>query len=131
MTRRANRSAFEQWQLQQRVLNGVRNVRLNTTVAGVELELPVLLAPTGLSGLRHWAGEPAAAREAEAAGTRETHLFQLYPWRGSGRDPHAFTRSVLQRVHAAGFHALVVTVDSPTYRNRETERHAGMGLPLS
>lgn len=148
VTCRANRSAFARRQLHQRVLRGTSNAGLGTTVAGVELALPILLAPTGLSGLIHWTGEPAAARAAEAAGiravlstaasytpeevaaaTREAHLFQLYPWRGSGRDPHTFTRSVLDRVRAAGFHALVVTVDSSTYGNRERERHAGMGLP--
>ena len=44
--------------------------RLATTVSGVEIELPVLLAPTGALGVSHWRGDVAAARAAEAAGTR-------------------------------------------------------------
>ena len=67
---RGNRRAFANWQVRQRVLAGHGGADLTVTVDGQRLELPVLLAPTGLTGLAHWSGEPAAARAAEAAGTR-------------------------------------------------------------
>ena len=142
-TLRANRSAFAKWTLRQRVLTGTRSVDLGVTVAGEHLELPVLLSPTGLSGLAHWSGELAAARAAECAGTRlalstassysieevaagtaHDHWFQLYPW-GDG----SFSESMLERARNAGYRTLVVTVDVPVQGNRTGERRTGMGHP--
>ena len=60
-TMRANRDAFAKWTLRQRVLAGHTEADTTTTVCGAELALPVLLAPTGLTGLAHWSGELGAA----------------------------------------------------------------------
>jgi isopentenyl diphosphate isomerase/L-lactate dehydrogenase-like FMN-dependent dehydrogenase len=144
----ANRLAFSRWRLRQRVLTGTAEVDLATTVAGTRVAAPILLAPTGLTGLVHWTGEPAAARAAEAFGTRAiistaasytpeevaaatraSHFFQLYPWQRPGSGHRSFAQSLLDRVEEAGFTTLVVTVDTPTYGNRERERRHGMGLP--
>ena len=142
-TLRANREAFSRWNLRQRVLVGNTEADLRTTVAGVELALPVILAPTGLTGLAHWSGELGAARAAERAGTRlvlstassysieevgagtaSDHWFQLYAF--GDRDLLA---SLLDRAAAAGMSALFVTVDVPVIGNRIGERHRGMGVP--
>ena len=142
-TLRGNRRAFANWQLRQRVLCGHSNVDLTVTVDGQRLDLPVLLAPTGLTGLAHWSGELAAARAAEVAGTRlvlstassysmeevaaatsADHWFQLYPW-GDG----SFSDSMLGRARDAGYRTLVVTVDVPVQGNRTGERRTGMGHP--
>lgn len=142
-TVRANREAFAKWQLRQRVLTGHAEVDLSATVLGTKLGLPVLLAPTGLSGLAHWSGELGAARAAEQAGTRlvlstassysleevaagtaSDHWFQLYPW---GERP--FMDSMLDRARDAGYGTLVVTVDVPIQGNRTGERRTGMGHP--
>ena len=118
-------------------MTGHARRRLATTVAGVELDLPVLLAPTGALGLSHWRGDLAAARAAEAAGTRlilstasswsieevaagtrSDHFFQLYP---GGEH----TATLMQRAWQAGYRALFVTVDVPVLGNREEERRRG------
>jgi isopentenyl diphosphate isomerase/L-lactate dehydrogenase-like FMN-dependent dehydrogenase len=138
----ANRSAFARWSLRQRVLTGVEEPRLAAEVGGVPLSMPILLAPTGLSGLAHASGEPALARAAERAGTRAVvstaasysieevaersgarHFFQLYPG-PAGTD---LTERFIDRARAAGYAGLMVTVDTPAIGNREAERRAGMG----
>ncbi|MHB1810579.1 MAG: alpha-hydroxy acid oxidase [Solirubrobacteraceae bacterium] len=139
----ANRRAFSRWALRQRVLTGVESPRLAVSVAGLELSLPVLAAPTGISGLAHPSGEPAIARAAESRGTRavvstassysieevasaveQPHLFQLYPG-PAGTD---LTERFIDRARDAGYAGLVVTVDTATTGNREAERRAGMGV---
>jgi L-lactate dehydrogenase (cytochrome)/(S)-mandelate dehydrogenase len=148
VTLRANEEAFGRWALRQRVLAGLPSVDLSATVAGVGLTLPVLLAPTGGTGLIHWHGELGAAKAAEAAGTRavistsasyspeeignatrEDHFFQLYSWSDPMNGDPSLTRSVIERAQSAGFRALFVTVDVPVVGNREQERKLGMGLP--
>lgn len=142
-TLRQNREAFQRWNLPQRVLTGRFPSDLRTTVGGVELSLPVLLAPTGITGLAHWTGELGAAQAAEQAGTRlvlstaasytveevaaatrERHFFQLYPFGET-----AAYSSILARAKEAGYAAMVVTVDVPIHGNREGEKRYGMGTP--
>jgi isopentenyl diphosphate isomerase/L-lactate dehydrogenase-like FMN-dependent dehydrogenase len=138
----ANRRAFGRWSLRQRVLTGVEAPQLGVEVGGVPLSMPILLAPTGLSGLAHASGEPALARAAERAGTRavvstaasysieevasaagERHFFQLYPG-PAGTD---LTERFIDRARQAGYAGLMVTVDTPAIGNRDAERRAGMG----
>ena len=147
-TLRSNRTAFAKWQLRQRVLAGHQGADLATIVNGETLALPVILSPTGLSGLAHWSGELGAARAAEragtrlalstassysieevAAGTQQDHWFQLYPW-GDLSDPgSSFMDSMLDRAKDAGYRTLVITVDVPVQGNRTGERRTGMGHP--
>ncbi len=138
-----NAEAFAQWRLRQRVLAGLTAPQLATTMAGVEVSLPVALAPTGLNGLCHWQGDVAVARAAEAAGTRlalstgssytleevadateHHHWFQLYPF-----GDKEYVAKLLGRVAAAGYTALFVCVDVPVLGNREGERRAGLTVP--
>lgn len=144
VTLRRNLAAFQRWGLRQRVLTGVGEPDLHVEIAGVRLSLPVLLAPTGLTGIAHWHGELGAAQAAERFGTRsvvsnaatytlqevadgtaESHWFQLYPW-GNNR---SHMREMLRRAEAGGYHALFVTVDVPTYGLREGEIRRGVGIP--
>jgi isopentenyl diphosphate isomerase/L-lactate dehydrogenase-like FMN-dependent dehydrogenase len=144
----ANRHAFRNWSLLPHVLTGAEPTALTTEVAGVQLSLPVLLAPTGMSGLAHWTGEVGGAQAAERCGTRAVvstaasytpeeigdntnadHFFQLYPWMRVGGESRALTQSIIERVEAAGYAALFLTVDSPILGNREGERRKGMGAP--
>lgn len=137
VTVRRNEEAFLRWSLRARMMTGHAKRRLATTVAGVELDLPVLLAPTGALGLAHWRGDLAAARAAEAAGTRlilstasswsieevaagthSDHFFQLYP---GGEH----TATLMGRAWQSGYRALFVTVDVPVLGNREGERRRG------
>ena len=137
VTVRRNVTSFSRWSLRARVMTAHPERTLSTTVAGVEIDLPVLLAPTGALGLSQWRGDLAAARAAEAAGTRlvlstasswtieevaegahADHFFQLYP---GGPE----TATLMQRAWASGYRALFVTVDVPVIGNREGERRYG------
>ena len=134
-----NREAFSRWSLKTRVLTGHKQRDLATTVADTPLDLPVLLAPTGFTGLSYWKGDIAATRAAEHCGTRYVvstlsswsmeeivaasstdHFFQLYPRHGD------LTASLMRRAWNAGFGAMFVTVDCPVKGNREGERRQGM-----
>jgi L-lactate dehydrogenase (cytochrome)/(S)-mandelate dehydrogenase len=142
-TLQQNRRAFSCWNLKARVLCGSKSRDLAVEIAGVSLALPVLLAPTGLAGLANWRGELGAAQEAErrgtrlvlsnaasysmeelAAGTTEDHWFQLYPYYD-----REFIATVMTRAAANRLTHLFVTVDVPTYGNREVERRHGMDVP--
>jgi isopentenyl diphosphate isomerase/L-lactate dehydrogenase-like FMN-dependent dehydrogenase len=142
VTLRENQAAFGRWRLRSRVLTGHGERDLSTTVAGIDLRLPVLLAPTGSVGLSHWRGDIAAAHAAERAGTRhmlstmsswsleevagataENHVFQLYPREGD------LAARLMRRAWDAGYRVLVLTVDVPIRGNREGERRHGMDYP--
>jgi len=137
-----NRDAFSRWRLRSKVLTGVGTPDLSTSVAGVPLSMPVLLAPTGFLGLANWKADINAARAAEKRGTRfvvstattwsleeireaspTDHFFQLYPREGQ------VATNLMRRAWQAGYRVLMVTVDVPTIGNREAERRNGMGIP--
>jgi L-lactate dehydrogenase (cytochrome)/(S)-mandelate dehydrogenase len=141
-TLKGNREAFARYQLRSNVLTGVGTPDVTTTVAGVPLSMPVMLAPTGFLGLAHWKADINAAKAAEKAGTRfvvstattwsleeireasnTDHFFQLYPREGE------VAANLMRRAWAAGYRVLMVTVDVPTIGNREAERRNGMGIP--
>lgn len=123
---------------------------LGTTVLGTPVTMPILLAPVGSSRLFYPRGEEVAAREAGAAGTiyvlstlsgcrledvkRATTgpaWYQLYLV--GGRDA---ARAGIARARAAGFSALVVTIDTPVAGLRERDARNGVkellagGLPM-
>ena len=114
-------------------------VNLGTTVLGTPLALPVVLAPVGSSRLIHPRGEAVAAHAAGAAGTayalstlsgctlEEVKAassgpvwYQLYLV--GGRD---VARAAIDRARAAGFSALVVTIDTPVAGLRERDLRNG------
>jgi len=66
---RANRTDFEAWELLPKMLVDVSQRTLKTRVLGREIAMPLMVAPTGLSGLATPKGELHAARAAKAAGT--------------------------------------------------------------
>ncbi len=141
-TLQRNREAFSRWTLRPRVLTGVSGPRLATTVLGEPVALPVLLAPTGEHALSHPDGEAATARAAAAAGTilisstasslsleavaaatSAPLWFQLYCF--SDRE---LTASLVTRAKAAGYRAVVLTVDAPVLGRREREIRSGYAV---
>lgn len=140
---RDNRAALDRIKLLPRVLNDVSDRDTGTSLFGKRHKLPILIAPTGVAGWVWYRGETALARAAADAGipftlastsntAMETVLaqgggtqwFQLYVW----RDAEAALVSVA-RARDAGFDALVVTVDSPTFNNREFDTRNGASVP--
>ena len=143
ITLRANCADFEPLRFAPRVLTDVSEVDLGTSLLGDQIALPLLIAPMGLCGLVRPQGELALARAARAAGipfvlsTASSHpleavmdaaagnlWFQLYLFRD-----REFARSLLQRARAAGYRALVVTVDLTRGGKREKDIHNGFTVP--
>ena len=131
-TQRANVSAFERWGLMPRMLTGAAARRdLSVELFGRRLPTPLMLAPVGVIGLCEPAGhgDLTTARAAAASGVPmiastlsqdpmedvaaalgdTPGWFQLYP--SSDRE---LTESLVRRAEAAGFAAIVVTLDTLT-----------------
>ena len=145
VTARRNEAAFEDYDLLPRVLRDVSSVDLSTTVLGTPVSMPVLLAPTGMTRLFHHDGETAAARAAHRAGVVYTlsslstvsiedlaaasdgpRWFQIYVWKDRG-----LVREFFDRCRAAGYDALMLTVDMPVLGQRERDLRNGMTTPPS
>src|SRR5690349_9743564 len=67
-TMRANRAAFDRWRIVPRMLHGITERDLTTTVLGTPLRAPVLLAPVGAGALVRPGSDVLIARGAAAAG---------------------------------------------------------------
>jgi 4-hydroxymandelate oxidase len=138
-----NRAAFERVRLPPRVLVDVSVIDTRTTLFGMPLRLPVLLAPTALNRLGHPDGELAAARAAGAAGTimvlsttasssleevaaaaTGSLWFQLYVYKD-----REVTRDLVRRAERSGYRALVLTVDMPRMGRRERDLRNSFSLP--
>ena len=140
VTLRENVRAFRDVTFRPRQCMAVPACDLRTSVLGTTLDLPFLLAPVGFCRMFHPNGEVCAAREANAAGTAYilstfsgTRLedvragatgplwYQLYV--PGGRD---VAEATIARARAAGYSALVVTVDTPVSGMRERDLRHGV-----
>lgn len=141
---RRARALFRNLELCPSVLHDVSNVDTTTQILGRPSALPFSLAPTGFTRMMHHEGERAVVRVAErrgipyalstmgttsiedvaaAAPTART-WFQLYVWknRAAGED-------LMARARAAGFEALVLTVDVPVAGARLRDARNGFSIP--
>ncbi|MBR9843756.1 MAG: alpha-hydroxy-acid oxidizing protein [Rhodobacteraceae bacterium] len=142
-TKARNRAKLDDILFAPSILHGEYDPDLSTTFLGEDYPLPIGISPVGMSGLI-W---PDAERLLAAAGARlgipyclstvasqtpETvapHLgahgwFQMYP----PRDPEIRT-DMLNRAKAAGFKALILTVDVPVASRRERQVRSGLTTP--
>ncbi len=122
-----NVAAWSRWYIRPRMGVDVRTIDIGTTVLGTRIELPVLLAPCGFNRLAHDDGEFGVARACAAEGTIQVlssatamapqdvagasdspKWFQLYADNDS-----AVTDERVAKAEAAGFQAVVITVDTP------------------
>lgn len=145
VTLRENCRAFEAVTFRPRSAVAFRSCDLRTRVLGTELALPLILAPVGSSRLFWPRGEEVAASAAGAAGTAYvlstlsgTPLedvraatpgpcwHQLYLC--GGRDT---ATGAIRRAKAAGYSALVVTIDTPVAGLRERDVRNGTKELLS
>jgi L-lactate dehydrogenase (cytochrome) len=150
VTLRRNVSDLTEIALAQRVLSGVGEVDLRTTLLGAEQSLPVILGPVGIAGMYRRRGEVQAARAAATAGVPfclstvslcslsevargagaqhsaggQRLWFQLYVIRD-----RAFMRDVLRTAKDLGVRTLVFTVDMPVPGARYRDAHSGMSGP--
>jgi L-lactate dehydrogenase (cytochrome) len=142
-TYRANEADFQAIKLRQRVAVNMENRSTRSTMAGVDVAMPVALAPTGLTGMQHADGEILAARAAEAFGvpftlstmsicsiedvaahTKAPFWFQLYVMRD-----RAFIESLIDRAKAANCGALMLTLDLQILGQRHKDIRNGLTAP--
>ncbi|HVA05620.1 MAG TPA: alpha-hydroxy acid oxidase [Acidimicrobiales bacterium] len=138
------RQAFEDIQFNPSILRDVSTVDTAATVLGGPADLPFGIAPTGFTRMMQTEGEIAGASAAGAAGipfslsTLGTcsvedvqaanpggrNWFQLYMWKDRDR-----SMALVDRAAAAGFDALLVTVDVPVAGARLRDIRNGMTIP--
>jgi L-lactate dehydrogenase (cytochrome) len=140
VTLRENCRAFEQVTFRPRHAVAVPACDLRTSVLGLDLSLPFLLAPVGYSRIMHPGGECAAAHAAGKAGTGyilstlSGHRLENVKAASSG--PVAYqlylvggreiAANAVARARAAGCAALVVTIDTAVAGLRERDVRNGM-----
>lgn len=143
ITLRENRDAFDRLRLQNRVLADLKGGGTDLTLFGSQLDYPIVLAPVAYHRLAHPQGELASVLGASAikapmvvstqasialediAQAAQTPLwFQLYlqPLR-------EHTLQLMRRAEAAGYRAIVLTLDAPVNGVRNREQRAGFQLP--
>jgi 4-hydroxymandelate oxidase len=143
LTLRWNREAYDRLRLRPRNLVDVSQLDTRVTLCGCELACPILLAPVAYQRLVHPRGELAAREGAQAGGAlmvlssfstvaleevaaaaTAPLWFQLYV-----QTDREFTRALVRRAEAAGYRALVVTVDTPVPGARYRELRSQFTLP--
>ncbi len=144
ITLRRNTERFLGHELLWDVLRDVSTIDTSANVLGQAVSAPIIMAPTASSRLFNpRAGERAVARAAHTHGllysvstlastsietiAQETpgpKVFQIYVWKDRG-----LVREILQRAKAAGFVAIVLTVDTPVAGNRERDPRNHFSIP--
>jgi L-lactate dehydrogenase (cytochrome) len=140
VTLRENCRVFDDITFRPRHAVATAQCDLRTSVLGMKLALPFLLAPVGYSRLMHPGGEVVAAHSAGRAGTgyilstisghkledvraasTSPVFYQLYLLGG-----RAAAEASMERARVAGFNALVVTIDTAVAGIRERDYRNGM-----
>ena len=139
-TMRANLEAFQRWRIVPRVLRQDLSVRdLSVELLGTSMPAPVLLAPIGVQTLLHDEGELASARAAAAVGlplitstASATSLEEVAVANGDGArwyqlywpNDDELAASLVRRAEAAGYSAIVLTVDNylPGWKPRDLQQ---------
>lgn len=134
---------FARYDLVHRVLTGVADIDTRISLLGMDMSVPFFCGPSAGNRLFHTHGETAVANAAAKLGTAcslstlgsvsiEGHaratagpkIFQLYVWKD-----HGLVREMLARAEAAGYDAMMLTVDLPVHGNRERDARNGFSVP--
>ncbi len=145
LTLERNMTAFREVGFSPRILSGLRRVDTSTTLLGRPISFPFITAPTGFTRIADPEGELAVVRSAgrvgvpftlSTLGTRSIEecadaavegsrlWFQVYAWRDRG-----LVQDLVERSAAAGYEAIVLTVDTPMLGQRERDLRRGFTLP--
>jgi isopentenyl diphosphate isomerase/L-lactate dehydrogenase-like FMN-dependent dehydrogenase len=143
VTLKCNEAAFRDIALLPRPLQGTTTRDQSRELFGKRLPSPVLIGPTGLTGMLWPRGEISAARAAAAAGTVYTMShgstvsiedlaaavpgnlwMQVFPYKDRGLTEH-----FVHRAHGAGYQALVLTIDNQVLGQRERDLGNGFTVP--
>ncbi|MGH8999957.1 MAG: alpha-hydroxy acid oxidase [Acidimicrobiia bacterium] len=139
-----NREAFGRVEFSPRVLRDVSKADPSTVILGRPAALPLAFAPTGFTRMMQHEGEPAVARVAHAAGVPyclstlgTTSVEELVAAAPGGRNwfqlylfqDRAASRDLIARAEAAGYEAIVLTVDVPIQGGRRRDLRSGLTMP--
>lgn len=141
----ANEAAYAQLQIYNRVLEGGDHGTTAIQIVGQSFAHPVFLAPVAHQTLLHVDGEIATARAASAmqacmiASTLSSHAMEDIATIGPGprwfqlyfQHDRASTLCLVRRAEAAGFGALVATVDAPVQPQGLAAARLGFSLPAT
>jgi len=143
ISRRRNVSQFDQIEFAPRMLRRTPDMDLSTELFGHRLSMPVVVAPTGLSGLLWRRGELAVAKACDAAGVTMTvshaTTVDMQELAQAARNPIWFqtliykdrglTREFADRARESGYAALVLTVDLQALGQRERDIRNHFTIP--
>eukprot|EP00736_Rhodelphis_marinus_P013885 Rmarinus@m.11458 len=145
VTLKENRQAFmDRFRFNPKVLVDVSSPYMSTSVAGIDLRFPVLVAPTAMQRMAHEGGEISMAKATKEAGTvyclstlsttkmedvqtavpASPKFYQLYVMKD-----RALTLDLVRRAEKCGYRALLVTVDAPRLGRRWADMRNGFSLP--
>ena len=143
-TLRANRAAFEKIGIIPRVLTGIKESDTSTMLFGHRLSMPIYVTSVSNQGVVHPSAEAGAAEGTIRAGTlfvaptiSNTTLEEMAAANRSGprwfqlyfnKDPEV-NKDLLHRAEAAGYSAIVLTVDLPILGLRERDARNKFTLP--
>jgi len=140
----ANVNALQAVQLRQRVGLDISCRSTSTTLFGQPAQMPVAIAPTGMSGLLHPQGELAVARAAARFGipyslsiassysleaVRQASDGALWLQMSLFKDI-AFMERMIERARVAGCSALILTLDFHVPGQRHADLRHGLGMPF-
>ncbi|TDZ39459.1 Peroxisomal (S)-2-hydroxy-acid oxidase GLO5 [Colletotrichum spinosum] len=144
-----NHAAFRELLLRPQVLRNVEKIDTSTTIFGKRYDIPIAIAPSAYQKLAGGQGELDVARAAFKLGTNLTlstnattsleDVAAALPDRGPEHPRPWFqlyflgardlTAGLIRRAEAAGYEALVLTVDTVVLGNRLQERKTPLTLP--
>lgn len=142
-TLKENRSAFSRIVFRPRILIDVTNIDISTTILGLNVSMPIMIAPTAMQKMAHPEGEFAIARAASSASTIMTlsswgnssieevastgpglRFFQLYVYKDRN-----VVINLVKRAEKAGYKAIALTVDTPRLGRREADFKNRFNMP--
>lgn len=143
ITLQANRSDLDSIRFRERVMFDVSDRKLETTMLGEKVAIPVAIGPTGMCGAVWSNGEILACRAAHefgipfslstnallsiedvATSVDKPFWFQLYLEKDRG-----FSKELLERAKAAKCPVLLLTMDLHVEGTRYVDKHNGLGVP--
>lgn len=143
-TLHANSAAYARTTFRPRVLRGVTEIDITSTILGRPSAIPFVMAPTGFTRIADPQGELAVARAAQRAGVPYTLStlgtrsieevrsaapegrlwFQVYAWRD-----RSLVADMVRRAASCNYEALMLTVDTAVFGRRERDIRRGFSLP--
>ncbi len=143
-TRRENEAAYKRMTIMPHYLSGYKDADMTTTLLGSKIAMPIITSVMGGHGMAHVTAEAGTAKGTDAAGTlfevpsQSTLTMEQIAMASPGPkwfqiyfpNDQGVAREILQRAKAAGYLAIVLTIDGVSNGNRETDRRNHFVNPL-